>query len=228
MNGPHDMGGAQCFGPVCSEPDEPLFHAGWERRALGLTVAMGAGGQWNIDLSRSARESLPPAVYLASSYYEILIRGLEQLLLERDLVTADELSGAQPPAAGRPLARLLRAADVAAVLARGAPSTRAAQSAARFVPGDRVRARNLHPPGHTRLPRYVRGHVGTIELVHGTHVFADAHARKPLPPFDDTAHWLYTVVFDARELWGAQAEANCRISVDAWEPYLESAPCVMP
>ena len=94
MNGVHDMGGFQGFGPVAPEADEPLFHAPWERRALGLTLAMGASGQWNIDLSRAARESLPPATYLGSSYYEIWIRGLEKLMLQRGLVTAADLGAA--------------------------------------------------------------------------------------------------------------------------------------
>jgi nitrile hydratase len=221
MNGVHDMGGMQCFGPVQPEADEPLFHAPWERRALALTLAMGATGLWNIDQSRSARESLPAAVYLGSSYYEIWIRALEELLRERQLL-GDDLP--QPGAAGSAPAvpRVLRAADVAPALARGSPVDRPSTAPARFRPGDRVTARNLHPQGHTRLPRYVRGHTGTVQIVHGTHLFADRRASGTLPPFDDTAHWLYTVVFDGRDLWGPQADAGLQVSVDAWEPYLEA------
>jgi nitrile hydratase len=222
MNGVHDMGGQQCFGPVRPEPDEPLFHAPWEKRALALTLAMGATGQWNIDLSRAVRESLPPAVYLASSYYEIWIRALEVLLLERGLVVPGECESGTRTAPGMALPRILLAAQVDDTLARGSPTTRPAAAPARFQAGDRVIARNLHPPGHTRLPRYVRGHTGTVQLVHGAHVFADTHASRRLPPFDDTAHWLYTVVFDGRELWGPQADPAVQVSVDAWEPYLEA------
>lgn len=224
MNGIHDMGGMQGFGPVVVEPQELLFHADWEKRALALTLAMGATGQWNIDLSRSARESLPPAVYLGSSYYAIWLRGLEILMRERGLVDNSELeSGAmQSPAA--PIARILQAADVDAALARGTPTTRTAPHPARFCVGARVRARNMHPQGHTRLPRYVRGHSGTVALVHGAHVFADAHATRPLPPFLEQPHWLYTVVFDGQELWGPQADPGLQVSVDAWEPYLEPVP----
>ena len=224
MNGVHDMGGLQGFGAVQPEPHEPWFHADWERRALGLTLAMGATGQWNIDQSRSARESLPPATYLGSSYYEIWIRALERLMLARGLVSDAELQQAtplQPPAA---LARVLRRADVDAVLARGSPTSRPGSAAARFAVGDRVRALNLHPAGHTRLPRYVRGHVGTVSLVHGAHVFADRHAATPPgAPFDQRPEWLYTVVFDGAELWGPSAEPGTQVSVDAWEPYLEPA-----
>lgn len=224
MNGPHDMGGMQCFGPVIVEPDEPLFHANWEKRALALTLAMGATGQWNIDLSRSARETLPPAFYLGASYYAIWLRALEVLMRERGLVGADELQSGEMHQAPAPVAAILRAADVDAALARGTSTTRDPLAPARFKSGARVRARNMHPQGHTRLPRYVRGHTGTVSLVHGAHVFADAHASQPLPPFREQPHWLYTVVFDAQDLWGPDADAGVQISVDAWEPYLEAVP----
>lgn len=224
MNGVHDMGGLQGFGPVQIEADEPLFHADWERRALGLTLAMGASGQWNIDLSRAARESLPPATYLASSYYEIWIRALEKLMLQRGLVSPAELQKVEPIDPPRPLARVLQAAQVDAALLRGSPATRAGTDPSRFAPGDRVRALNIHPRGHTRLPRYVRGQVGTVTLVHGRHVFADRHAATaPGQPFDDRPEWLYTVVFDGRDLWGPDAEPGTSVSVDAWQPYLEAA-----
>jgi len=224
MNGVHDMGGMQGYGPVAVEHDEPLFHAAWEKRALALTLAMGATGQWNIDLSRSARESLPPAVYLGSSYYAIWLQALEVLMRERGLVDADELASGSMHAAAAPVARVLQAAEVDAALARGASTERTPLSTARFQAGMRVLARNMHPQGHTRLPRYVRGHTGTVVLVHGAHVFADTHATRPLPPFDEEPHWLYTVAFDARELWGPQADAGVQVSVDAWEPYLEAVP----
>lgn len=223
MNGVHDMGGMQGFGPVVPEPGEPLFHAAWVRRALALTLAMGAAGQWNIDLSRAARESLPPAVYLGSSYYAIWLLALERLMRERGLADADELRDGQLRTPARPVARVLRAEAVDAALARGTPTSRPASAPARFAPGQPVRARNMHPSGHTRLPRYVRGHRGTIALVHGAHVFADAHASRALPPFQEQPQWLYTVVFDARELWGPQADATVQVSVDAWESYLEPA-----
>jgi nitrile hydratase len=223
MNGVHDMGGLQCFGPVQPERNEALFHAPWEKRALALTLAMGATGQWNIDISRAARESLPPAVYLASSYYEIWIRALEVLVLQRGLVTPDECASGISAEPGKPLAHTLQAAQVAATLAMGSPTARPANAPARFRQGERVTARNSHPPGHTRLPQYVRGHFGTVQMVHGVHLFADARARRVVPPFEDTAHWLYTVVFAAQELWGPDADPTVQVSVDAWEPYLEAA-----
>jgi nitrile hydratase len=222
MNGAHDMGGQHGFGPVQLEENEPLFHAPWERRALGLTLAMGATGQWNIDQSRSARESLPPAVYLGSSYYRIWILGLERLMLQRGLVTDEELTSGRLTHPARPVARVLQADAVDAALARGTPTERQTTAPARFAVGDRVRALNRHPAGHTRLPRYVRGQIGAVALVHGAHVFADRHAASaPGQPFAEAPQWLYTVAFDGEALWGDDAEPDSRVSVDAWESYLE-------
>lgn len=226
MNGVHDMGGLHGFGPVQPQgPGEPLFHATWERRALGLTLAAGAMGQWNIDHSRAARESLPAATYLASSYYQIWILGLQKLLLARGLVQADELAAGHalhPPVR---VARVLQPADVKAVLARGTPTERPAAAPPRFAVGDAVRARNTHPSGHTRLPRYVRGHEGRVVRVHGAHVYADAHAVSPPgAPFDEAPTWLYAVEFDGGTLWGDSAEPGTSVCIDAWEPYLDSTP----
>jgi nitrile hydratase len=212
------MGGQQAFGPVRPEPDEPLFHAAWERRALGVVIAMGATGAWNLDMSRAARESLPPATYLASGYYEIWIRALERLLVERGLADAGELasghSGREPVARVRKLV----ASDVAAALSRGAPTARVAGAPARFAAGDRVRTRNMNPATHTRLPRYCRDKPGTIVKVHGAHVFPDTHALET----GEHPHWLYTVRFEARDLWGDDTTADA-VHADLWEPYLEGA-----
>jgi nitrile hydratase len=153
MNGVHDMGGMQGFGPVRPEANEPLFHAPWERQALAMTVAMGACGQWNIDISRNARESLPPAQYLGSSYYAIWVAGLEKLMLQRGMVNAAELQtgqAADPPLTG---VRKLDAAQTTIALAQGSASTRAIEVPPRFAVGQRVRARQIHPANHTRLPR---------------------------------------------------------------------------
>jgi nitrile hydratase len=224
MNGVHDMGGLQGFGPIARETDEPLFHAPWERQALGLTLAAGALGQWNIDQSRATRESLPPALYLSAGYYRIWIEALERLLLQRGLLTADELASGQPQQAAATSLRPLRAGAVDAALARGTPTERRAPQPARFAVGDRVRALHLNPPGHTRLPRYVRGQVGTVVSVHGAHVFPDAHAStEGGPPFDEAPQWLYTVEFSTADLWGPQGDARDRVSVDAWDTYLAPA-----
>lgn len=210
-----DLGGRPGPGRIVPEPEGELFHAGWEARALALTLAMGASGAWNIDMSRAARETLPD--YEALSYYRIWFDALERLLQLRGLVDADEIGAGRmlrAPAAGL---RVLHAADVAATLRRGSPTLRAADRPARFAVGDRVRTQAARPDHHTRLPGYARGRTATIERVHGMHVFADAHAHGR----GETPQWLYTVVFDAAGLWPERACGGAQVSIDAWEPYLE-------
>lgn len=218
MNGAADLGGMMGFGPVEPEPDEPPFHAAWEARALALTLAMGAAGQWSIDASRYARESLPPAVYLTSSYYTIWLLALERLLVETGLVDADEIADGTAHGPGTPVP-VLRAADVRAVLAGGSRYDRPVDIPARFAVGDRVRTRNINPTGHTRLPRYARARTGVVERVHGAHVLPDtnAHGRGENPA------WLYSVRISGRELWGEDADEGSSVVIDAWETYLEPA-----
>lgn len=216
MNGAHDMGGMHGFGPVRPEPNEPWFHAEWEKRAFALTVAMGAAGEWSIDMARQARETQNPADYLRQSYYQIWLSGLERLLRERGFVSEAEMQAGHAVGLAKPIKRVLAAADVDAVLKKGAPTEREPAQPARFKVGDHVRAKIINPPKHTRLPRYVRGHVGQIERVYGCHVLADASAQgRP------DAQWLYAVAFEACELWGENADPSVRVSVDAWDSYLE-------
>jgi nitrile hydratase len=219
MNGAQDLGGQMGFGPVMPEPDEPPFHAEWERRALAVTLACGAMGHWSIDDSRHARETLHPVDYLTSSYYEIWIKALEKLLAREGFVSAEELSAGRSLAVARKPDRVLPAGEVAAALARGSPADRPATVSARFAVGDRVRTVNHHPTGHTRLPRYARGRLGRIERVHGAHVFPNAHAHG----LGECPQWLYTVAFDGRELWGRAADPALTVSIDAWESTLEPA-----
>ncbi len=216
MNGIHDLGGMHGFGPVLPKADEPVFSADWEARVLALNLAMAAHGRWNIDASRHARERIPPADYLRFSYYERWISGLITLLREHGLVTDEELANGQPR--GERRIPPLRAEQVQAVLERGGPTERDVDTLPRFVLGQTVRARNLHPSGHTRLPRYVRGRTGVVVLHHGAHVFPDsnAHFRGEQP------QQLYSVRFTARELWGPDASARDTVTVDLWESYLET------
>lgn len=211
-----DLGGQPGYGAVTPEDEDILFHEAWEPAALAIVLAMGATGSWNIDMSRAARETLPN--YLRLSYYRIWLAALEKLMLQRGQVAADEIAAGRmlhPPV---PVARVLHADQVAAALAKGSPTARPAPQPPRFTPGQRVRTRATAVPHHTRLPGYVRGKVGTIERLHGHHVFADAHARG----LGEEPQALYTVVFEGRELWGPDAAPGLRVSVDAWEPYLEA------
>ena len=216
MNGVHDMGGMQCFGPVTPEANEPVFHSAWEARTLALNRAMGYARIWNIDVSRAAIEELAPEVYLARSYYEKWLIRLERLLLDRGLIGADELAAGRALTPGKPLPRKLKAADVGAALTRGS-FARTPSAPARFKQGDAVRARNINPATHTRLPRYARGHVGVIESVRGCHVFPDTVAIGA----GENPQWLYTVRFEGRELWGERCDPKVKVSIEAFEPYLE-------
>jgi nitrile hydratase subunit beta len=219
MNGVHDMGGMDGFGKVEPEANEPVFHEPWEGRVMAMNRAMGAAGVWNIDIGRFSREMLPAHVYLASSYYRKWFLGLEQMLLERGLIDADEVAAGHALRPGKPLKRgKFDVPAVDRVMTRGSFS-RPAQSPARFKPGDRVRAKNIHPVSHTRLPRYVRGHVGVVERLHGSHVFPDTVVAGQ----GESPQWLYTVCFDSRELWGADADPTVKVSIDAFEPYLDPA-----
>lgn len=211
-----DLGGQLGHGPVSPEAEGELFHAAWEPRVLALTLAMGATGQWNIDISRAARETLPN--YLSLSYYQIWAAALEHLLVERGLVQSDELAQGQMQHAAMPLPKILRAQDVPAALAKGSPTARPASAAAGFAVGQRVRTHAGRAGHHTRLPAYVAGKCGTVLRLHGAHVFADTHAQG----LGEQPQWLYTVVFDGAELWGAERCAQgLLVSVDAWEPYLQ-------
>jgi nitrile hydratase beta subunit len=213
-----DLGGEDGHGAVHPEPEGELFHAAWEPRVLALTVAMGATGLWNIDMSRAARETL--ADYRELRYYQIWLAGMERLLQQTGAVHADEIAQGRMLRAAVPTPKVLRADRVAAVLARGAPTSRQPPGPARYSLGQWVRTTSAVPPHHTRLPGYARGKRGVIERVHGAHVFADTNAQG----LGEQPQWLYTVVFDEQELWGAdRPRQQSTVSVDAWEPYLEPA-----
>jgi nitrile hydratase subunit beta len=219
MNGVHDMGGMDGFGKVEVEPNEPMFHTRWESRVLAMVRAMGAAGAFNIDASRFYREALPPHVYLSSSYYKKWLLGLEDMLVAKGFVAAGEIEKGHALGPAKPLKRgKFTVSDVERIMVRG-KFDRDAQAPAKFKPGDRVRAKNIHPVTHTRLPRYVRGHIGVVERDHGCHVFPDSAAMEK----GENPQWLYTVVFDGRELWGPDTDPTIKVSIDAFEPYLEPA-----
>jgi nitrile hydratase beta subunit len=216
MIGAQDLGGAMGFGPVVREDAEPVFHAKWEAGAFALTMAAGFLGFWNIDGGRHARESLPPADYLASSYYKIWFEALEKLLLSSGLVSAEEIAKGRALAPSLPVKRVLNGTEVAPVLAKGFPYDRPMAKPALFKVGDGVRTKLMYKQGHTRLPRYVFGKCGVVDAVRGGFVFPDeaADGRGEQP------QWLYTIRFTGRELWGEAAGEDTSVSIDAWESYL--------
>jgi nitrile hydratase len=219
MNGVHDMGGMQDMGPIQHESDEPVFHAPWEGRAYALNRALRAWGKWNLDASRHEIELLPPADYLRMSYYEKWLQTSSSLAVKHGLITQAELESGKPEPGSPKATPPLTAGMSSGFLSRGIPSSRDPRVRPLFRVGQRVRARNLNPPGHTRLPRYARGKPGVIHRLHGIHVFPDTNAHglgeRPQP--------LYSVRFDARALWGESAEANHQVHLDLWESYLRPA-----
>lgn len=220
MNGIHDMGGMDGFGKVDAPPAEPAFHEAWEGRVMGMNRALVVAKEWNIDEGRYGIEILPAHLYLLTSYYERWFLRLENMCVEAGLVTREEIAAGRSLSKGRALkGDPLTPANVAKTYARGS-FERPPPAPAKFKIGDHVRARNMHPASHTRLPRFVRGHVGVVERVHGAHVFPDIAVTEKR----EVPEWLYTVKFEHREIWGPDGDADVEISVDAFEPYLELVP----
>lgn len=219
MNGVHDMGGLECFGPVVTEPDE-LFHDAWEKQLLAITLAVGATGVWNLDQSRFARESLPPGQYLSIGYYRIWLAALENLLIEHALITIEELETGEVLLPSAKVKQILEAKDVASKLRAGSPVNRAVQSKPRFAVGDWVCVLNKHTPTHTRLPAYIRNHSGVVHKIHGAHIYPDTHALGE----GENPQWLYNVRFRAADLWGEARARSGYVHVDCWEPYLSEKP----
>jgi nitrile hydratase subunit beta len=215
VNGVHDMGGMHGLGSIAPEPDEPVFHHDWERRVHAMVIASPTRG--NIDAGRHQRELIPGPEYLRMTYYEKWFAALCAMLVSGGAVSAEELaSGLADPGAPKATPRLAPEA-VAPALSHPGSFERETAAAPIFAPGDPVRARNINPVGHTRLPRYVRGREGVVERRHGAHVFPDSHAHGA----GDDPRPLYTVRFTARELWGPDAPERDSVSLDLWEPYLE-------
>jgi nitrile hydratase beta subunit len=219
MNGVHDMGGMQDMGAVEREQHEPVFHEPWEGRVFAMNRALGAWRKWNLDASRHSRELIPPSEYLSMSYYEKWLAGLIELAAKSGLVTHAEIDSGEPQAGSSRATPPLTAEMVPAMIAQGSPAKRDVPAAARFKPGQRVRARNINPTGHTRLPRYARGKIGTVERDHGIFVFPDTNAHF----LGEKPQHVYAVRFMARELWGDQASARDTVYVDLWDDHLEPA-----
>ena len=223
MNGVHDLGGLEGFGPVNPTPSEPVFHSEWEANVFGMAFPALLAGI-NLDEFRASIERMHPVEYLSSRYYEHWFHVMERELTQRGVIDGKELEDriatyrADPD---HPLPQRDDQEQVALFLGvhrGGVPSARPEQGPARYRPGDQVRVKNEHPSGHTRATRYVRGKHGTVARAYGAFVFPDTNARGE---GENPAH-LYSVAFPAAELWGADAaEPNQVVYVDCFEPYLE-------
>ncbi|MDN5938647.1 MAG: nitrile hydratase subunit beta [Salinisphaera sp.] len=220
MNGIHDMGGMHGIDPIHRQADEPQFHYDWERRVMGMFPAVAAAGLIsNVDEFRHAIERMSPVEYLEGTYYEHWLHAFETLLVEKGVITREELASGKA-ASGKTAEPVLTPELVEPALKAGLSAARPdADSKPRFKVGDRVRTVKKNPQGHTRLPRYTRGQVGRIEIDHGVFVTPDtvAHGQGEQPQH------VYTVSFSAADLWGAQASANNLVHADLWDDYLEAA-----
>jgi nitrile hydratase beta subunit len=218
MNGVHDMGGMQGMGPIQYEKNEPVFHARWEGRVYAMNRAMGAWHKWNLDAWRHDIELLPPVDYLRMSYYEKWLAALEKRVVKYGFVTKEELESGKA-VAGSTRATPALSPDLARQINRGIPSSNDPSIAPLFHVGQRVRARNMNPSGHTRLPRYARGKTGQIVRDHGVYTFPDTNAQYQ----GEKRQHVYSVRFAARELWGEQASPRDFVHLDMWDDYLEHA-----
>ena len=217
MNGIHDMGGMQGFGVIPYQPHEPVFRARWEGRAAALDRALLAWGAWNFDAFRHQVEQIPPPDYLRMSYWERRLTACIELAVKTGMISREEIASGQPKCGAPQRSPALTAEDAASRLTRSTSMIRSELTSPRYCPGDAVRARNINPPYHTRLPRYTRGRTGVVQVNRGAHVFPDSYARG----LGEDARHLYTVRFTARELWGDTANPHDAVHVDLWEDYLE-------
>jgi nitrile hydratase subunit beta len=218
MNGAHDMGGMQSFGRVEAEKDEPVFHARWEGRVQALWSALGAWRKWTTDHGRQIREAIPAEEYFALSYSQRRYVQLVELLVEAGLISRAELVSGRAARDAQKAVPPLTGSGVAAWFANGSPKRRAIDVEAQFRVGQQVRARNINPLTHTRLPRYVRGKAGLVERDHGVFVFPDTNAVG----LGEKPQHVYSVRFMARELWGAQAKPQDTVVVNLFDDYLEA------
>jgi nitrile hydratase len=219
MNGIHDLGGMTCFGPVRREGSEPVFHADWERRVFAMNLAALAF-LGPVDRARHAIERMDPVEYLSTSYYEHWLAGIVTLAKDLGYLTDAEVETGRAVAMKATPFPAPNAEQVDGLVRHGIPATREdSRTEPAFAVGARIRARNIEVTGHTRLPRYVRGKVGVVAAHRGAHVFPDtaAHDRG------ENAQPLYTVRFEAKELWGDNVARRDCVYIDLWEDYLEPA-----
>ena len=219
MNGVHDVGGMQDFGPIRPEANEPVFHATWEGRVIAMNLAMAAWRKFVTDNRRYVRELIPPAEQLAMTYYEKWYAGLIVNMIDAGMVTHAEVENGSPAPGSPKLTPPLTAKGVPAFWSNGSPKSRNTPATASFHVGQRVRARNINPLTHTRLPRYARGKSGVVEAARGIFVFPDSNAQG----HGEKPQHVYSVRFTARELWGQEASAKDSVYIDMWDDYLEPA-----
>jgi nitrile hydratase subunit beta len=219
MQGPHDVGGRRGYGPIRHTPAEPAFHHHWEGHGFALgALAEGLAGS-NTDAFRHTIERLDVAAYVGSSYYGRWTHACATLLIEAGLLDREDLDRRARAVGAAPFLRT--APNPSGHRRPGPPTareiTRTIDRARRFAPGDDVTVRPDDPPGHTRVPGYLRGRPGTVVAGRPACVWPDAHAHGG----GEDPQWLYAVRFDGSDLWGVDAEPATSVTVDLFEPHLE-------
>jgi nitrile hydratase len=225
VNGVHDVGGADGFGRVDPPAHEPVFHTDWERRTFAMSIPVAMAGV-NLDQVRHGIERLHPVDYLCGRYYEHWLHSFENNLIEKGVISAEELERRARhfrehpeedlPAGGDPE----QAEQFVAIQRAGASARRPTDVPPAFRVGDRVRVRNMHPSGHTRAARYVRGKEGVVTQVYDAFVLPDSNAKDE----GENPARVYNVEFTSTELWGADEDrGHHTVRFDLFEPYIEAA-----
>ena len=215
MDGIHDLGGRQGFGAIeVYEPEEP-FHEPWEARVRGIVNAISRPSDWSIDWFRHCRELIDPTDYLTRPYFDQWLQTYAAMMVNSGVATVEELASGQAKSSAPDLPPPMTAEDVGKKKASKS-FEREIDAPSVFTLGDSVRVKSHGVPGHTRLPAYARGRRGRIEAYHGAHIFPDANAHG-----EDRAEPLYTVGFDAAELWPEAEGRRERVFLNMWESYLE-------
>ena len=215
MDGIHDLGGRQGFGAIdVHEPEEP-FHEPWEARVRGIVNAISRPSDWSIDWFRHCRELIDPTDYLTRPYFDQWLQTYAAMMVNSGVATVEELASGQAKSSAPDLPPPMTAGDVGKKKASKS-FEREIDAPSVFTLGDSVRVKSHGVLGHTRLPAYARGRRGRIEAYHGAHIFPDANAHG-----EDRAEPLYTVGFDAAELWPEAEGRRARVFLNMWESYLE-------
>jgi len=219
MNGAHDLGGMHGFGDVNPEQNEPVFHAEWEKRVLGLFVPVSAVGPFCVDEFRARIERMGATNYLSTSYYEHWLHAFETLAVEKGCVTKEELKAGKSFTPRGESTPPVLAKDVPYISSHGSSARIDEAITPKFKVGNLVMVNNNHPENHTRCPRYARDKLGSIEKDNGVFVFPDtaAHGQGENPQH------CYSVRFDAKELWGSEASEKDSVYIDLWDDYLTLA-----
>lgn len=219
MDGIHDLGGMDNFGPIETEENEPVFHADWERAIFSNVVALLGAGYFKVDEVRRATEEIPPVKYIQSQYYEKWLDSTLALLYEKNVVTPDEIEqGRSLSATGFTLPPLPKE-GAEFVLNNPVPANVDVDVKANFNVGDAIVSKNMHPHHHTRIPRYVRGKRGVVEKDYGVFLLPDTNGHSG----PDKPQHVYSVRFMARELWGDDASPKDSLYIDLFDDYMEHA-----